>query len=217
MRQGHRFREPARVLTADPGWQFGDKLTMSDVKRGAGSNYRTMTLPDILSFQMPHAIADDALLFLWRVGAMQEEALSVMRAWGFAPKSEIVWVKTSRPIDKLPIIAYKGLTTASGVETGVGVEGCGIFFGMGRYVRNCHETCLIGRRGRAKVKDRSVRSVFFAPVGKHSEKPEAFYDIVEKLADGPYVELFARRQRAGWLCFGDEVEGGKSGVTRVLR
>lgn len=185
MIKGRRSQEPARVLCADPPWQFGDKLTMAATKRGSGSNYSTMSLEEVKAFQSPSPIADDALLFLWSVAAMKQEALEVMRAWGFAPKSEIVWVKTSGPVQlhAMPKLA----------------------FGMGRYVRNCHETCLIGRRGKAKVQCRSVRSVFFAPAGRHSAKPEAFYDLVEKLSPGPYVELFARRQRPGWRCFGDEL------------
>jgi N6-adenosine-specific RNA methylase IME4 len=47
--------------------------------------------------------------------------------------------------------------------------------------------------------------VFEAPVGRHSQKPEAFYGLVEQLADGPYAELFARRRRENWTCFGNEL------------
>jgi N6-adenosine-specific RNA methylase IME4 len=61
---------------------------------------------------------------------------------------------------------------------------------------------------------KSVRSVFFAPRLEHSEKPERFYQLVEALAGGrrgaPYVEYFARRPRAGWTCYGNELRGGKS-------
>lgn len=169
----------ARVVVADPPWPFKDRLTMAKTKRGAESNYAVMTVDQIAAFEMPYAVADDALLFLWRVSSMQAEALRVMEAWGFDQKSEIVWEKL----------------TAKGKRA----------FGMGRYVRMAHEVCLIGRRGRAKVRDRSVRSVFSAPVGPHSQKPDAFYDIVERLSEGPYVELFARRRRPGWLSYGLEL------------
>jgi N6-adenosine-specific RNA methylase IME4 len=83
---------------------------------------------------------------------------------------------------------------------------------MGRYVRAAHETCLLATRGTVKVADRAVRSVFDAPVptlnGKrvHSRKPDAIYDIAERLVPGgPFVELFARRRRDGWQCFGNEL------------
>lgn len=179
--------EPYRTIVADCPWQFGDKLPGPG--RGAEKHYGVLDLDALKAFPLP-PIADDALLFFWRVAAMQEEALAVMRAWGFVPKSEIVWVKLSK----------------DGVMRGVDpFTGNGLAFGMGRYVRHCHEVCLIGRRGRGKVKNRAVRSVFFAPLGRHSAKPEAFFDLVESLADGPYLEVFARRRRPGWDAIGNEL------------
>jgi N6-adenosine-specific RNA methylase IME4 len=137
-----------------------------------------MTIAELCAFALP-PIADDAHLFMWRVSAMQQEALDLVKAWGFTVKSEIVWKKL----------------TSTGKR----------HFGMGRQVRLEHEVALICTRGRPKVQSRSVRSVFEAPVGRHSAKPEAFYDLVEQLCAGPYVELFARRQRPGWSCFGNEL------------
>jgi N6-adenosine-specific RNA methylase IME4 len=45
------------------------------------------------------------------------------------------------------------------------------------------------------------------PRGKHSAKPEAFLDMVEQMSPGPYVELFARRDRLGWDTWGNESLG----------
>ena len=42
------------------------------------------------------------------------------------------------------------------------------------------------------------------PCGEHSAKPDAFYDLVESVSPGPYLELFARRQRLGWDTWGEE-------------
>jgi N6-adenosine-specific RNA methylase IME4 len=179
-----------RVIVADPPWSFGDKLPGD--KRGAERHYAVLSVDDICDFAVPPS-EPDALLFMWRVSSQQEEALRVVRAWGFRPHSEIVWEKL----------------TATGKP----------FFGMGRIVRGAHETCLIATKGRTpNVADKSVRSRFSAPVPtedvpgarkrryKHSAKPEAFYDIVEKLIPtGPYCEMFARRVRPGWTCFGNEV------------
>ena len=53
---------------------------------------------------------------------------------------------------------------------------------------------------------RSVRTVFTAKAGRHSEKPEEFYQVVEELSPGPYLELFGRRQRQGWTVLGHEVD-----------
>ena len=175
--------EPARVVVADPAWQFRDALPGR--KRGAVKHYRCMSTPDICDLVLP-PIARDAVLFLWRVASMPRDALDVCKAWGFTPKSEIVWVKT---------------TKTSGVDLGSSK----LAFGMGHQVRGAHEVCIIATRGKCPPKSRSVRSVFFAPIGIHSAKPDAFFEIVEAMHDGPYVELFSRRKRPGWNCYGNEI------------
>jgi N6-adenosine-specific RNA methylase IME4 len=166
------------VLCADPPWLFGDSLPGTG--RGASKNYRCLTLPQICDFPIPD-MAPDSYLFLWRVSSMVEEAYAVVRAWGFVPKSEIVWQKL----------------TKNGKP----------WFGMGRTVRASHETAIIAVRGKPRPLVRNIRSTFSAVAqkAKHSAKPEKFYDLVERLAPRPYVELFARRQRLGWTCMGDQV------------
>lgn len=170
-----KTKKKYRVLCADPPWAFGDKLPGDS--RGAEKNYRVLTLDDIKAFPLPD-LEDDCILFLWRVSAMQEEALAVVRAWGFVPKTEIVWKKKTKHGKR--------------------------WFGMGRYCRAEHESCIIAVRGKMPPKVKNVRSTFSAPIGIHSEKPEAFYKIVEKMYDGPYVELFGRRLRDGWKVLGDQ-------------
>lgn len=188
--------DPFRVVAADPGWQFADALP--GASRGASKNYRTDPVQAICDMAKYGGswieidghrvhVADDAYLFLWRVSAMVEEAYRVVRAWGFIPKTEIVWRKLSSTGKKQ-------------------------HFGMGHHTRAAHETCILATRGSPKPLVRNIRSVFDAPTppgmkgrAKHSAKPEFFYtDIVEKLAAGPYVELFARRQRRQWSCYGLE-------------
>lgn len=175
--------EPARVLVADPPWSFRDSLP--GPKRGASKHYRCMSSADICRLRLP-PIATNAVLFLWSVSSMLQEALDVTRAWGFSPKAQLAWVKTTRR------------STAD-------VGAARLAFGMGHQVRNCHEPCIIATRGRVPPKNRSVRSVFLAPLGAHSAKPDEFYELVEAMHDGPYVELFARRQRSGWTCLGNEI------------
>jgi N6-adenosine-specific RNA methylase IME4 len=46
--------------------------------------------------------------------------------------------------------------------------------------------------------------------GRHSVKPDAFGDLVERVSPGPYVELFCRRPRLGWDSWG---KGYEIGVT----
>jgi N6-adenosine-specific RNA methylase IME4 len=77
--------------------------------------------------------------------------------------------------------------------------------GLGHYLRNQTGHLLLGTRGKAPVLFRGQGSWVYAPVQEHSHKPEEQYAIVERCSPGPYLELFARRPRAGWHVWGNEV------------
>jgi N6-adenosine-specific RNA methylase IME4 len=80
--------------------------------------------------------------------------------------------------------------------------------GLGAYLRNSTETLLFCTRGAAPVKFRSQPTWFNAPVAEHSRKPDEQYALIERLSDGPYLELFARRRppsARGWAIWGNEV------------
>lgn len=165
-------------------------------------------------------LADDAILGLWRLASMQPDALEVARAWGFTVKSELVWVKHRPCVDCKG--AGRGVHRFGGKVTPWTCElcdgtGCGTrAFGMGRYTRHAHEVCLLATRGKmaSKILDHSIPSVLNAPMpwnwetnrAIHSAKPEIFYTgVMEKLAAGPYLELFGRRRRRGWTVLGNQV------------
>lgn len=244
---------PIETLVADPPWRFADNLPGDG--RGSAKHYGTLTVPEIMRFPLPE-LAKDARLFLWRVASQQEEALDVMRAWGFTPKAEIVWVKadtssllTGDTLDErrralrftvANLAAFGGVDvretravlagrsfvgdalSIARVETALATLERDalaltprVRIGMGRQVRNAHEVCLIGVRGRPAQLDKGVPSVIFAPRQEHSTKPEEFYRHVERLSPGPFAELFARRERAGWECYGDELARAYPGAPLI--
>lgn len=170
------------TIVADCPWKFGDKLPAI---RGAESHYECMSTPDLMMLDIP-AHEPDSILFQWSVAGMLEDALAVTAAWGFTVKSQLIWVKTKNGIVD---------------DT---VDESDLAFGMGRSVRASHETCLIATKGKYSklIKNHSTRSVFFAPRGEHSSKPDKFYQIIEDMCEGPYVELFARNRRNNWTSFG---------------
>ena len=207
---------PARVLVVDSPWKFEDGLPGDT--RGAAKQYHVEGFEALRWFPLPPQ-ADDCLLFLWRVAAMEEQAAALLDAWGYAPTGgQLQWVKTTGP----------GLLVIDPEATGADLDVLGralgsneavaalrpfltpLAFGMGRTTRAVQEVCVIARRKGAparEVADKGVRSAFFAPVGEHSAKPDRFYALVERLVGpegGPLVELFARRPRRGWYTYGDE-------------
>lgn len=76
--------------------------------------------------------------------------------------------------------------------------------GMGFYFRGTTEHVLFCVKGSLKGQRRDLPTHLIAPRGRHSEKPDAFYDMVETMSPGPYLDVFARRQRFNWDTYGNE-------------
>lgn len=87
--------------------------------------------------------------------------------------------------------------------------------GMGHYLRNTTEHVVFAVRGTLPMNVKNQRSHFTAPRGRHSEKPDEFFEIVERCSPGPYLELFARKQRKDWTTWGDEVAVGMKSLSEA--
>ena len=71
-------------------------------------------------------------------------------------------------------------------------------FSQGRYFRPRAEYVLFGTRGGLMLARQDVPNDFDGPVGEHSEKPDAFFDLVCAASPAPYGEAFQRRARPGF-------------------
>lgn len=201
-------------LVADCPWAFSDKLTMSDVKRGAEANYNTMSTAELCALPVKNICADDSILVSWVPGSLIQDGMDVMKAWGFEQKQTWIWVKIKKnPLELLKKQVINTFKNDSKEKIFYNILNFNIneilSFGMGRYFRQCHELALVGVRGKmaSKVLDKSQRSVFFDVVKKHSAKPEGLQDKLDLMfpsKDFKKLELFARRERANWLCVGNE-------------
>lgn len=76
--------------------------------------------------------------------------------------------------------------------------------GVGHWLRNQTEHCLLATRGNPTVDLEDQTTYLKAPRREHSRKPDEFYELVESLCPGSKYELFARQAREGWEAFGDE-------------
>jgi hypothetical protein len=77
--------------------------------------------------------------------------------------------------------------------------------GQGYWTRANPETCWLATRGKPQRLHTDVRQLIVAPIREHSRKPDEIHDRIERLVAGPYLELYARRERPGWLTWGDEL------------
>lgn len=164
------------VIYADPEWRFEVYSRETGMDRAADNHYPTSETDAICARPVGDIAADDCVLFLWATVPMLPDALRVMGAWGFAYKSHCIWKK-----DRM---------------------------GTGYWFRNWHELLLVGTKGDelpAPAMGTQFPSVIDAPVGEHSEKPDAFYELIEAYFPSlPKIELNARRARSGWDRWGLE-------------
>lgn len=77
-------------------------------------------------------------------------------------------------------------------------------------VRYGHEYLLYMYKGKlrpvALAERGKIHTVFTEQVKRHSQKPEISFDIIERLYPAERkLELYARRTRPDWDCWGNEV------------
>jgi N6-adenosine-specific RNA methylase IME4 len=140
-----------------------------------------MTLEDIMALPVKDVTAKAAHLYLWVPNALLPEGMRVLEAWGFRYVSNIVWAKRRKD---------------------GGPDGRGVGF----YFRNVTELVLFGVKGsmRTLPPGRSQVNMIETRKREHSRKPDEQYALIESCSPGPYLEMFSRHPRPGWLGWGDE-------------
>jgi N6-adenosine-specific RNA methylase IME4 len=183
-----------RTIVADPPWDHSDGTGFNYGAQAHGGKhtpvaphatfppYEPLTLEEIAALPVPDLAERDAHLYLWTTQRYLRPSFDIVAGWGFTVSATLTWCK-----------APMGF--------------------MGGAFRSSTEFCHFARRGSLAHKTQAPTRWFTWPrVGwtqadpssKHSRKPEAFLDLVESVSPGPYLELFARRQRLGWDTWGDE-------------
>jgi len=143
----------------------------------ARSHYSTMDQSELCDLPIKEVCMPDCVLFLWVTSPKLPEGLEVLRAWGFDYKTSFVWDK--------------------------------IKHNYGNYNSVRHEFLLIGGIGSSTpdVKKLHDSVISIERTNKHSEKPEYFRSLIDKLyPKGDRIELFARKNIEGWSTWGSELE-----------
>jgi N6-adenosine-specific RNA methylase IME4 len=181
-----------RCIVADPPWQQTTGSNAWNAVAIPGDNgalaYEQLSIEQIKGMNVLERAADDAHLYLWTINKYVEQSYEVARAWGFNPSTLLVWAKTPHGV------------------------------GLGGAFRITTEFVLYARRGHLKESKICETTWFNWPRGIHSRKPDEFYRLIESMTPAPRAErdrldLFARRERAGWTVWGDEVS---TPATRVV-
>jgi N6-adenosine-specific RNA methylase IME4 len=183
-----------KAIYADPPWNFVTRWAQARTtgKNGGGDRrpkYDLMTTDGICQLPVGDLATDDAVLFLWACWPNLLDALKVIEAWGFTYKTcGFAWVKANvRQADLFR-------------------DDADAHVGLGYWTRANSEPCLLATKGNPKRVSAGVRQGIIEPRREHSRKPDCVPARIERLVDGPYLELFARTQRPGWTVWGNQTD-----------
>lgn len=174
-----------RTIVADPPWPYDrvpatrpsgkDKRVVPGPLLNEPLSYPTMTVAAIVRLPIVDNADTSCRLFLWTTNRFLPDALALFGTWCFTYRQTLVWHK------------YDGGPFAASVAV------------------NTAEFLVVGTRGKPGRTGYLPSSVIKIPAPRvHSTKPEAFLDYIEQVSPGPYLELFARRNRLGWDTWGGE-------------
>lgn len=191
-----------RVILADPPWQY--EINSGSLDGLASRHMVEMGQADLEAIPVSEWAERDAVLAMWATWPQLENALALVRAWGFDYRTACPWIKT---------------TPRGAIRPGTGF-----------WVLGASEPILFGARGTSGVKKRENgkgwigllhgenRQFWAARPSLHSKKPRGLHEFLETFP-GPYLELFAREERPGWDCWGLDTgfRLSERGVERVGR
>lgn len=178
-----------RCILADPPWRFNSlwggrpkKVGGNYPSRAIDSHYDTLSMQEIKDLPVASVAATDCVLFLWCCWPTIKSAFDVIDAWGFTYKTcAFSWMKAHPKAEEtVP------------------------FMGLGYWTRANTEPCLLATRGKPKRVGTDVRQGIIAPRREHSRKPDEIHGRIERLVDGPRLEMFSRQVRQGWTAWGNE-------------
>ena len=139
----------------------------------ARPDYHTMSINEIELLPVGDLADENAHIYLWITNRSLPKGFRLLEAWGFRYITIITWVKPH--------------------------------FGMGNYFRGQTEHILFGVRGSLPLYRHDQGTVFHAGRGPngHSSKPVEIYELIESCSQGPYLEMFSRSKRLGWISWGE--------------
>lgn len=165
-----------RVIYADPPWIYGDRPPSGS---GAVDHYPGMTIAELCALPVAAHTLPDAVLFCWATAPMLYEnpgPREVIEAWGFKPKTGMVWDK---------VLSAGGHYVASKHE---------------HLIIATRGSCMPDQPTPSPDSVQTIRRE-----GQHSEKPGEFRKLIEQLyPQGPHLELFGRKRAKGWTVFGND-------------
>lgn len=177
-----------QTILIDPPWPYTLRKKDKSHRNEVTKHYSEMTEESILSLPMAdYADPSGCALWLWTTNNHMGFAHQCIEHWGFTQKTILTWVKVTK-------------------------DGSRPRIGVGHWLRNCTEHCILATRGKLTSFSYTTTlgntsTVLMEPRREHSRKPEGMYRIIEQLQPtSSKLELFARHSRDGWDQLGDQTK-----------
>lgn len=175
------------VIYLDPPWAYlnyqGEKIIP---QRAPRQHYETLTLEELKAIPVGAMAGKNCQLIMWVIDSHLDQAIELGRSYGFIYKSILFnWIKTCKITKKNPQIRPR--------------------WGMGKTSRKGSEICLLFTKGSVRRLSASVHQVILEEPREHSQKPDCTYERIERLYDGPYLEIFSRTTYNNkWTVWGNQ-------------
>ena len=177
------------LIVADPPWKQakGGKKSVRPESSGTELDYPVCSLEEIkehLTQATSLASGENSILFLWTIDKYLFEAQKIAEELGYKLHARMIWDKVT------------GIPAAFTVRYG-------------------HEYLLYMYKGKltpVAIEERGkIHTVFREQVKRHSQKPEISFEIINRLyPTARKLELYARTEREGYDCWGNEVNNQRS-------
>lgn len=169
-----------KTIVVDPPWT--PKMSLINGKATKGSpqrHYPTMSLEEII--EIKPRFASQSHLYIWCLAQHVDWAYILAKEWDTEPIILWTWKKPG--------------------------------LGVGRFRCNTEHIllCRIGSRvgnpfGSGQQYSQATKGTLFEwGRGRHSEKPDEFYELVKSLSPEPRLDMYARKLRDGFTCWGNEI------------
>lgn len=172
----NKVRKKYKTIVIDFPWHVKNNYDPKKIGFGVDIPYATMTDKEVMNFPIIDFADDDCDFFIWVTQTTLPMGLDYLKKHGFKYHALITWDKVRGPV-------MLGLNRKS-------------------------EMCIYGYRGHMGLKQKGhpIDTVFRELRGKHSVKPQKFYQMIQRGTKEPRIDIFARKKHIGFDAWGNQVD-----------